>query len=283
RFPHLLSRWAAELARQILRLRGVTVPPLDEMIRRVDVDQRELVAELVLPADSGMVDRLISASGHPLDEPLVSDIYCRIAAAQRKAPAGTLAQLVRRTFDPALAEDDEDFTRAALVALSLLVVGEQAHPLAPQAVELAKNCPHPAGGYLLQQREDLAKHWTFSAGLTAVLGGETARSLGEWKELDDSLPKGSGFSFVDLSADRSGLQTALRALDPETAAKTTAELARVTDQDLLPSTLLRGPEGLSEGSFIDDYGSLDRARYLSAVQAIDRVLARQRSAKSGTT
>ena len=282
-FPPIVSRWAADLGRLVLRLKGASIPPLDQMVRHLAVDQQELVADLVLPADSGIVDGIISAGGEPLDQPLVSDIYCRIAAAQRKAPVSSLAQLIRRTFDPAHADDSEEFSRAALVALSFVVVGEQAEALAPEAAELSKNCPHPRAGYLLQQREDLAKHWTFSAGLTAVLGDETAASLGEWKELDDSLPSGSGFSFVDLSADRSGMQTALRVLDPDQAANATAELARVTDEDLLPRALLQRPEGLSEATFIDSFGSLDRERYQQAMATIDRTLARQRSAKAGGT
>jgi uncharacterized protein YfiM (DUF2279 family) len=279
-FPRFASRWVADLGRLVLSLKGASIPPLDEVISRFAVGSHDVVADLALPASSGVVDGIISAGGEPLDEPLVSDIYCRIAAGQRKAPVSSLAVLIRRTFDPAHAEDSDEFSRAALVALSLIVVGGQAEALAPRAVELSKDCPHPRAGYLLQQREDLAKHWSFSAGLTAVLGEETAASLGEWKELDDSLPNGSGFSFVDLAADRSGMQAALRVLDSATAARTTTELSRATDEDLLPETLLQGAEGLSEASFVDSFGTLDRARYRRAVRAIDQILARQRAAKS---
>ncbi|HEY6817246.1 MAG TPA: hypothetical protein VI168_17040, partial [Croceibacterium sp.] len=140
-----------------------------------------------------------------------------------------------------------------------------------------QECPLPEQGFRLHQREDLAKHWSFSAGLAAVLGGETAANLGEWKELDDSLPSGSGFSLVDLAADRSGLQTALRALDQDRAASMTAELGRATDEDLLPRELLRAPEGLPETAFVQRFDALDRERYRLAVESIDRTLARQRS------
>lgn len=275
--PQAAGRWAAELGRLVLRIKGATVPPLDEMVRHVEIGPQHLVADLVLPLDSGVVNGIVSAGGRPLDQPLVSDIYCRIAASQRRAPVDTLAELVRRTFDPAHVAEGEDFSRAAFVALSFLVVGDKANALAPEAAALAKDCPRPRRGFLLQQREDLAKHWAFSAGLTAVLGGETAASLGEWKELDDSLANGSGFSFVDLAADRSGMQAALRALDPQTAAEATADLGRITDNELLPEALLERPEGLSDASFVDRFGALDRERYRQAVASIDRTLARQRS------
>src|SRR5690606_24469636 len=142
---------------------------------------------LALPNNSGMVGGLISASGTSLDNPLVGAIYCRMASAQRTDPARTLPELVRRAFDKAHAAESEAYSRAALVALSLFVVGDQAESLAPKAAALTKACPRPGDAVLLQQREDLAKHWAFSAGLTAVLGGEASASLGEWKELHDSL------------------------------------------------------------------------------------------------
>ena len=272
-FPSVVSRWLAELGRALLRLKGATVPPLDEMVRQVSINQEDVLAELALPADSGVVNGLISAGGEGLDDPLVSDIYCRIAAAQRTDPVANLSELVRRTFAPAHADGSEHYSRAAFVAISFLVVRGRAEALAPQAAELKKDCPHPRSSILLQQREDLAKHWAFSAALTAVLGKETADSLGEWKELDDSLQTGSGFSFVDIAADRSGVRTALRALDPGTAESAASELGRVTEEDLLPRALLRVPEGLSEATFVDRFGSLDQENYRRAIATIDQQLA----------
>lgn len=274
-FPLAAGRWMAGLGRQMLRLGGATVPPLDEMVRQFSVDETHVIADVALPASSGMMERLVSANGEALNQPLVSDIYCEIAAGQRNQPVSDLSRMVRRTFDRSLARQTEERTRAAFVALAFLVVGDQAEPLAARAAELAEKCPHPFRQLTLHQREDLAKHWTFSAAIAAVLGEETSTSVGEWKELDDSLPDGSGFSFVDIAADRAGLRTALRALDPATAEQTLGELARATDEDLMPRSLLRGPEGLSEASFVNSFGSLDRERYRQAIAAIDRELARR--------
>lgn len=275
-FPLAAGRWAANFGRLLLHLRGATIPPLDDIIRQFSVNQADVRAEVVLPGKSGMVDGLIASSGEALDQPLVSDIYCEIAAAQRKQPVSELSQIVRRTFGKVRADPGDAHVRAAFVALSFLVVGEQAQSLAPRAAELAKNCPRPFRQLRLQEREDLAKHWAFSAAIAAVLGEETSTSLGEWKELNDSLAHGSGFSFVDIAADRAGMQTALRALDPATGAETVGKLTRATDESLLPGSLLRGPEGLSETNFADRFGSLDRERYRQAIVAIDRELARGR-------
>ena len=278
-FPPLIGRWFAEFGRWVLRLNGADIPPLDAMVRRVSINEHDVLAELALPDKTGVVGGLISAGGKSLDDPLVSAIYCRIANAQQAAPVRTLPELIGRAFDNAPANESVEYSRAALVALSLFVVGERAESLAPKAVILAKACPRPGRAVRLQQREDLAMHWAFSAGLTAVLGGEASASLGEWKELHDSLPDGSGFSFVDLAADRSGMQIALRALDPITAGRTIAELRQATEEDLLPQGLLHNPEGLSDASFIDRYGGLDRERYRQAVVSIDRALAGSRAAR----
>lgn len=276
-FPPWAGRWLAELGRRVLRMRGVDIPPLDALISRVSIDRQHVRVDFALPRQSALLRGILAARGTELDDALVSEIYCRLAAEQGTEPATTLPHLVRRTFDPSHAAATEAYSRAAFVALSFLVVGERIERVAPRAAELAGHCPRPIGPITLQQREDLAMHWAFSAGLTAVLGGETASSLGEWKELDDSLPNGSGFSFVDLAADRSGMQAALRALDSATVASAARGLSRATEDSLLPAALLQAPEGLSEASFEDSFSSLDQARYRQAVASIDQALALQQS------
>lgn len=129
----------------------------------------------------------------------------------------------------------------------------------------------------MQGRADLAKHWVLSAALTSVFGPQAAGNLGEWKELDDSLGDGSGFSFVDLAADRAGVQTALLALDRQTAHATKKKLSRATDDYMLPKLLLEAPEGLSNASFVQRFGRLEQKNYVEAVSRIDRILAQHLS------
>jgi hypothetical protein len=95
--------------------------------------------------------------------------------------------------------------------------------------------------------------------------------------LDDSRPSGSGFSFVDLAADRASAQTALQAIDTRSARATAADLSRATDDYLLPKALLTAPEGLSDAAFADRFGALDQKAYRDAVSMIDQVLAQQRA------
>lgn len=270
--PPSLSRRSADLARWWLARKGVELPELDRTVRGFEVGASTVSARLALPRSTGLVGHMVSAAGAPVDAKLVARIYCGLAAAEAEPPVD-LTALVRRAFHEASEAEPAEYNRAAFVALALHVVGERADPLAPGPDDIRARCPAPAAPVLLRERADLAQHWAFSAALTAVLGEQTASNLGEWKELHDSLPAGSGFSFVDLAADRSGVHLARRAVAPETARATALSLKRISERDLLPDTLVEAPEGLSDVDFSRRFGGIEAERYRRAVAWIDRQLA----------
>jgi hypothetical protein len=256
--PTAVGRLIAELARTTLRMRGSTIPPLDELVQNISIERDQVLARVNLPDETGLVDAAIAISSRDLNPALVEEILCEIADAQRADPTQNLSELIRRTFSKGPAVNTEEYNRASFVAISLAVVGRGAEALLPEGRELRKKCAVPGGALRLQRRADLAMHWALSAGLTSVFGARAAENLGDWKELDDSLPQGSGFSFVDLAANRAGVQTALLALDRQTAAETKDQLSRATDDYMLPSALLQAPEGLSDATFVERFGNLDQ-------------------------
>jgi hypothetical protein len=270
--PLFAGKWVASIGRRIAQARGVRLPPLDEMVTELIVEQEELVAAIRLPKRDRMFDALIAAGGTGTNNRLVSGIYCHLTESQRAEPVTQLSLLVRRAFSRAPRLQAEAFNRAALVALALYVVGDRALPLAPSAVQGVKSCGRTIIPISLRGRRDLAKHWTFSAALQAVLGNNPAAALGEWKELADSLPSGSGFSFIDLAADRSGLRIARLAVEERSASSTAQRLAAATEQDLLPVQLLRAEEGLAEAAFVQRFGTIEAKNYKAAVAWIDREL-----------
>jgi uncharacterized protein YfiM (DUF2279 family) len=272
--PLAAGKPAAELARRLLRAKGIDIAPLDVLVRRFGVADHQVRAELSLPARTGLVDDAIRVSGSEVDGAGVARIYCWIAASQEIEPSTELAVLVRRVFANAPIQDAQAFNRAALVALSFYVVGDEAWRLAPSANREANPCARTSESILLAGRADLAKHWAFSAALRAVLGERSATTLGEWKELSDSLPDGSGFSFVDLAADRSGIRVAAAAVDARLAHRIARKLAGVTDAELLPASLLRVREGLSDAEFVSRYGAIEGGRYQVLVREIDAELGR---------
>lgn len=270
--PKIASRWLAEFSRWMLMRKGVGLPPLDDLIPFLSVGGGALTANLALPPGSDLITRLIGTAAASVDEGRVVHIYCRLARAHEAIPDPQLVSLVEGAFQGATGTDVVEYNRAAFVALSFYVVGDEAFSLAPSAAAKVARCAPPHANVLLRGRRDLAKHWAYSAALTAAFGERAAGNLGEWKELHDSNPKGSGFSFVDLAADRSGLYVARRALDPKSASPTAHALRSVSEQELLPVVLTQAPEGLSDADFITRFGGLGQKQYRDSVAWIDQHL-----------
>jgi hypothetical protein len=270
--PGWAGRAGIEIARRIVRGRGVEVPPLGEIVQSVSVGKDEIRAVLRLPKHRGLVRGLMGLRSKPLDVEATRGAYCALAAAQREAPSAELAAHVRRAFGRG--ESSVDANRAAFVALAMLAVGERMDKYLPAAADVRKACGKVDTALLLAGRGDLAKHWTLSAALAALFGNDAAGSAGVWKELSDSLPDGSGFSFVDVAANRSGLHAARMATSKATASDARAGLALATEAQLLPIALLAAQEGMSERQFLDRYQGVDQAQYQDMVRWIDQELAR---------
>ncbi|WP_432464030.1 hypothetical protein [Agarivorans sp. QJM3NY_33] len=117
----------------------------------------------------------------------------------------------------------------------------------------------------LAGRRDLLLHFSYSAGLRMAAEQGFSASIGEFKELFDSVAGGSGFSFADLAADFTGIQFAQTATS---LAKTQAFLQAMrqasAEQDLFPRVDDLS-EGLSEQQFLKIYQSSDSALYQQQV------------------
>jgi hypothetical protein len=158
---------------------------------------------------------------------------------------------------------------AALVALATFSGGARLGDVLDVPGRQAARCPLPE--LTLLGRADLAKHFSVSAGLTALFAGQLSWAAGEWKELLDSSAGGSGFSFVDLAADRAGVRFALRAMTND-GREVQMLGAGVTARDLLPLTQTVLREGMRDQQFQSLYGDVRDPRYQLVVRAIDRTL-----------
>lgn len=270
--PRWAGRQAAELGRWWLRRNGTDLPPLDRLVRSLSVTPALATLSVALPGEGRLIEDALESGGFAPNPELAARIYCDLAAAQARAPSEDFAALVRRAF--AGAEGSPERNRAAFAALAIVMAPDRVGEVVPAAAAAASDrCPaFPSPLPRLQGREDLAKHWAVSATIGATLGPGAARAIGEWKELSDSLAGGSGFSFVDLAADRAGLRAARAAVAPETATAAAARLATVPADRLLPPIVTAQAEGMSEAEFRARYGTLDAKRYAAAVRQIDRML-----------
>lgn len=126
----------------------------------------------------------------------------------------------------------------------------------------------------LARRPDLQQHFVYSASLHVLGNQRLSSAVGEAKELLDSLKGGSGFSFVDLLADKAGIRFAkLAGASPQSARAVQQFFAQQdrTEQELFPSKS-RLPEGLPQAMFEQQYQSIDSAMYQQMVAEIDRRL-----------
>ena len=269
-----ISHGLVSLAAQIMRWRGARVPALDTLVQGVAITPQGIAARVHFPLKSGLANDLAKLGNRPVDANRVTAIYCRLMRDDKNRPDANLARVVNRAFFNAEGEAEPvDHNRAALVALSMYAVSPSAGRLAGDAEIRASQCFRASRTPpLLAGRPDLAMHWTLSAALSVTLGDGIGKAMGEWKEIADSRPSGTGFSFVDLSADRSGLAFARAASDPDTASEFGEKMRRVTNADILPVSALALSEGIPETAFVREYHDLDASQFATAVAKIDQVL-----------
>lgn len=266
--PQILSRWAIEGGRWFLNRRGAQLPPVDILVSKTEISGNMIAATVLLPRWVGLTDAVNPAT--PVDQRLVEAAYCRLSTVQAKKPVREFAALLNRAFagQPGTVEAN----RATLVALAVLLIPDDAERLVGEQTPTMRACAAPYRKVHLLDRPDLPKHWTLSAALAASFDSTISRELGTWKEISDSGPGGSGFSFIDLSADRSGIRFGQRAADPATSAATARTLATASTETILPVHALALAEGLTEAEFKARFTNTESGRYDTMIARIDRVL-----------
>ncbi|AMV31454.1 lipoprotein [Pirellula sp. SH-Sr6A] len=109
----------------------------------------------------------------------------------------------------------------------------------------------------LRGRNDLSKHFWVSAGLVAMSNETNAKGVGIAKEVMDSRPGGSGFSFADLAADLAGIRFALLATRKiEQAEELRERVLRARQSDDFCPNIEGLPEGLTAEQFQNEFGGL---------------------------
>ena len=270
--PTFIAHGAIALGRLVLRLHGVDLPPLDALVRNVAVDDVGITALVALPARSGVASAIGRLREGPIDVARIAGHYCRLRSRDGDGKPDTdFAALVRAAF--ASGDGSADDNRAIFVALSLLVARIDGGILGEGRQAILDRCGKSSADYRLLGRNDLAKHWSVAGALTAAFGSDASLSLGMWKEIHDSGAGGSGFSLVDLAADRSGTFCAQRGAAAGTARALRDWLAAADETDLLPLGALAHAEGMTESEFRARFTDTDSQAYEAAVQRIDASLA----------
>jgi hypothetical protein len=149
--------------------------------------------------------------------------------------------------------------------------------LSPQQI---KRCTQAPVALKLNGRIDLSEHWSLSAALAVTTGVRFSEAMGEWKELADSASRASrfaegdpsGFSFLDIAADRSGFLTAQAATVRTRAKPVARQMSKIRQNEILPVTLMSLEDGVPEKDFKKKYGTIDDLRFRTKLRQIDAEL-----------
>ncbi len=168
--------------------------------------------------------------------------------------------------------------KAAILALGIIFGDDNVAKIAGKKLDPEWQEPIAAlrQGVTLRGRSDIPRHFWVSAGLVVIMDETRATTIGTSKELMDSIPGGSGFSFVDLAANRAGILFALAATRNAEAAKATQKyiLCNTIGADDFCPELKDLPEGLSRDKFQADYGGLAGRRTKEFMATIDERMAK---------
>lgn len=127
----------------------------------------------------------------------------------------------------------------------------------------AQRCNH----LTLNGRVDSRRHFTTAAALQAASNRGVAVSIGEFKEMYDSLKSG-GFDFTDIAANNSGIRMSNRLMEarpeawPDLLARITAESDLIVPYDGIPDIM-------SAADFAERYGEVDSPAYKAQLAEIE--------------
>lgn len=268
RVADIVTATALNAGFALMRHDGETARSFADIVPHFRTDESSLAATARLPRQVvGTLQAVFSPGpGAGVDIAHVRAYYGDLLAYAVRSGERSYPQLIRHV---ALGVRDQDDLKAAIIALTMYVDGPRVRRLAGER-SATPPCILPPQPAFLQGRDDLPKHWTISAALALFMNQRTARAVGLWKELDDSLPggdglaAGSGFSFVDLGADTGGVALGMVARDSAGLESALRALRSGRDEVILPSAILRLPEGVPLTVFQKSYGGLEQPRMRAA-------------------
>lgn len=119
------------------------------------------------------------------------------------------------------------------------------------------------------KRIDIPQHFIASALLTAVDSSLLSQQVGIDKEVGDSQ-KGSGFSFIDLLADRAGMRFGqLAVASPQQARRLQEAMAEIKDYPQFIPDIAGLPEHMDMATFRQEYTGVGSPAYQAMIHEID--------------
>ncbi|PKI00891.1 hypothetical protein [Glaciecola sp. 33A] len=127
---------------------------------------------------------------------------------------------------------------------------------------------------VLANRQDLSLHFIFSAAIKLLSEQGISIAVGEFKELMDRGNGGSGYSFVDLTADMAGANFATLAVDPRTAEQIQNIMSSEASESFFFPNIDGFDEGMDKSQFRQKYSDIESIEYLKVLDEIERRLSK---------
>jgi hypothetical protein len=199
-----------------------------------------------------------------LYQQLINDIVSRHDPAWRLS----LSDLLQPLFLSAYRRSDDNSAiqenRAVIIAIASYVYKNELRRYLPLGLVYSKE--YPVFAY---KRIDIPQHFIASALLTAVDNSLLSEQMGIDKEVGDAQ-QGSGFSFIDLSADRAGIRFGRLAIaSPRQAREVQRIMSEIKDYSAVLPDIQGLPEHMDEASFKLKYDSIDSPAYRETIRQID--------------
>ncbi len=146
-----------------------------------------------------------------------------------------------------LSQQAQTENKAAILALAIFLGTAQFDSFIGAIDEPTfQRCQPKNNRITLARRDDLRLHFIFSAAIKIISDSNISFAIGEFKELLDSGKGGTGFSFTDLAADRSGIRFSEFALSETGAIKLQQMAAELTHESVFFPSLTNLPDGISQ-------------------------------------
>jgi len=198
----------------------------------------------------------------------LADIVAKHDPEWRLSLADLLRPLFELAYQRSTLETAIDENRIVISAINDYVNKQETKKLlsTPESAPATTGQQYAA---FLYKRIDLAQHFIGSAALTASVNKQAAQIAGEEKELSDAHG-GSGFSFIDLAADKAGTRFGeMATASPENARKMQKAMSVIKDySDFMPDPRDL-PEHMNEADFKQRFESVNSPVYQEISRRID--------------
>ena len=246
-------------------------------IRRIIIDQEKVTISYHSSLENLIQAQNVLADGgknKDLDiyQQKLTDVIAQHDSTWRLSLADLLKPLFTLAYQRSNLENAIDENKMAIITINNYVNRKETKKfLSLPLATLNTDKRYPT---FLYKRIDLAQHFIGSAAITASMNNQISKTVGEEKELSDAQG-GSGFSFVDLAADKAGTRFGEMATSsPESARKLQKKISDIKDYtDFMPdpSDL---PEHMDDTEFKRRFESVDSAIYQELSKQIDeRIIA----------